>query len=173
MGNKFYKVSYDAFISSFEGYNFDEEEIRAMYANIKLPRRATKKSAGYDFFTPFGFELAPNKDILIPTGVKANIKDSDFLAIFPRSGHGFKFYTRLANTVGIVDADYFFADNDGHIFIKIRNESDKLFRVAKGQAIAQGIFIKYGITDDDDADGEKLASVVRITHNYQQTDQLY
>ena len=104
-----------------------EEFIKAFVkdskAKIKLPKRSTKKSAGYDCFAPYDFTLQPGEDINIPTGIKAYMQDGEVLMVFPRSGLGFKYYTRLSNSTGIVDADFYSnPNNDGHIHIKIRNE---------------------------------------------------
>lgn len=120
--------------------------------DIKLPQRSTKWSAGYDFFAPFNISLMPNQSIAVPTGIRAFMKPDEVLKIYPRSGLGFKYFTRLANTVGIVDADYINSDNEGHIFIKIRNEGDKLLNINKGEAFAQGIFEKYLLVDGDSFD---------------------
>ena len=76
------------------------------------------------------------------------------LKIYPRSGLGFKYRLQLNNTVGIIDSDYFYSDNEGHIFIKITNDSneEKTVQVAAGTGFAQGIFLEYGITEDDDTE---------------------
>lgn len=118
----------------------------------KLPKRATKNSAGYDFFAPFDFTLEPGEEIKIPTGVRVKMMPDEFLAIFPRSGLGFKYYSRLANTIGIVDSDYYNSSNEGHVFVKLRNEGDKTLEVRGGEAFCQGIFMKYLLVDDDDFD---------------------
>jgi dUTP pyrophosphatase len=120
-----------------------------------LPRRATAGSAGYDFFSPLSFSLAPGSCVRIPTGVRARIDDGWVLMLFPRSGLGFKYRLQLNNTVGIVDSDYFGARNEGHIFIKLTNAGDRRMSVGIGEAFAQGVFIPFGLTDDDDASGER------------------
>jgi dUTP pyrophosphatase len=120
-----------------------------------LPRRATAGSAGYDFFSPLSFSLAPGSCVRIPTGVRARIDDGWVLMLFPRSGLGFKSRLQLNNTVGVVDADYFGARNEGHIFIKLTNAGDRTVSVGAGEAFAQGIFLPFGLTDDDDARGER------------------
>lgn len=149
---KFHKVSYEQFYESCKE-NFIESEIKKMYEDIKLPVRATAGSAGYDIFAPFGFSLAPSETIKIPTGVRCEIDEGWVLKIYPRSGLGFKFRLQLNNTVGIIDSDYFYSDNEGHIFIKITNDSNenKTVEVKKGTGFAQGIFVEYGITVDDNA----------------------
>lgn len=121
-----------------------------------LPRRATAGSAGYDFFAPAAFRLAPGEGVKIPTGVRARIDPGWVLMLFPRSGLGFKYRLQLDNTVGVVDADYFGARNEGHIFIKLTNAGDRPLSVAAGEAFAQGVFLPFGLTLDDDAGGERL-----------------
>ncbi len=121
-----------------------------------LPRRATAGSAGYDFFSPMDFHLAPGETLRIPTGVRARIAEGWVLMVFPRSGLGFKYRLQLNNTVGIVDADYFGARNEGHIFVKLTNAGDRPLSVAAGEAFAQGVFLPFGLTTDDDASGERI-----------------
>ncbi len=146
---KFEKVSYEQFAKDFG------ENSQAIYENIKLPKRATKGSAGYDFFAPFDFSLKPGETIKVVTGIRARIDDSWVLNIYPRSGLGFKFRLALDNTVGIIDSDYYNSSNEGHIMRKITNNSleGKTIEVESGTAFAQGIFLEYGITVDDAADG--------------------
>lgn len=122
------------------------------YNEIKLPQRATSGSAGYDFFSPIDFSLAPGETIKIPTGIRSKINNGWVLKIYPRSGLGFKFRLQLNNTVGIIDSDYYNSDNEGHIFIKFTNASNegKTVTIKKGEGFAQGIFLEYGITEDDD-----------------------
>lgn len=121
---------------------------------IELPRRATSGSAGYDFFAPDGFSLAPGETILLPTGVRVRIDEGWVLKLYPRSGLGFKYGLRLNNTVGIIDSDYFGAKNEGHIMLKLHNASPdgRTLEVRAGEAVAQGVFVEYGITVDDEAD---------------------
>lgn len=147
---KFEKVSLDIFKEGCKAT--DAEEI---YNAVMLPRRATVGSAGYDFFAPFDIELKPGETMAVPTGVRVKIAEGWLLSLYPRSGLGFKFRLRLNNTVGIIDSDYYYSDNEGHIFAKITNESNegKTVVIPKGTAFMQGVFTEYGITEDDDADG--------------------
>ncbi len=147
---KFEKVSLSQFKEAWKG-----ENTASVYDQIKLPRRATVGSAGYDFYAPERFSLTPGETIKIPTGIRAKIDEGWVLKIYPRSGLGFKFRLQLDNTVGIIDSDYYYSDNEGHIMIKMTNNSleGKTVTVEKGTAFAQGIFLEYGITVDDDADG--------------------
>lgn len=123
------------------------------YDELILPRRATAGSAGYDIFSPIDFTLAPGEWIKIPTGMRVCIDEGWVLMIFPRSGQGFKYRLQLYNTTGVIDSDYFRAENEGHFFIKIvnANEEGKTLSVRRGEAFAQGIFLPFGITVDDSA----------------------
>ena len=94
--------------------------------------------------------------VTIPPGVRAYMLEGEVLMIYPRSGLGFKYFTRLANSVGIIDEDYYYGDNEGHIFVKIRNEGDKPLLIKQGEAFAQGIFTKFLTTDDDDLTEKKV-----------------
>ena len=151
---KFYKVSYEQFEEGFLDYNANasKEIIHNIYTELKLPKRATKGSAGYDFYTPIDVYLKPGETLKIPTGIRCEMNERWVLMIYPRSGLGFKYRLQLNNTVGVIDSDYFYSDNEGHIFIKITNDSNegKIVDVKKGQGIAQGIFMQYGIVEDDD-----------------------
>ena len=151
---KFEKVSLNQFIKDVKscapGLNKDDYEL--MYNALKIPKRATTGSAGYDFFTPFSFQLKAGESIKIPTGIRVQLDVDKFLAIYPRSGLGFKFRFQLDNTVGVIDSDYAHSDNEGHIFMRMTNDSreGKGLRVSTGTAFAQGIFLPFGITLDDD-----------------------
>lgn len=154
---KFYKVSFEQFMNAYNDCfsPLSEEEVRKVYDEIKLPRRATRGSAGYDFFTPADITLKPNETVKIPTGIRAEMQEDWVLKLYPRSGLGFKFRLQLNNTVGIIDSDYFYSDNEGHIFAKITNDSneDKTLSLKRGDGFMQGIFLQYGICVDDEADG--------------------
>lgn len=156
---KFEKVSfkqfYDSMKDAFHSYTGDEyfKVVNYVYEQLKPPKRSTTGSAGYDFYAPLSFTLQPGEDIKIPTGIRSIIDRGWFLMIVPRSGLGFKYYVRLANSVGIIDADYAQSDNEGHMYVKIRNDGEKAMTVNAGEAFCQGIFLPFGVTYDDDADG--------------------
>lgn len=162
----FEKVSYEQYRADWcKAYGVDlseneylEDRIRNMYDNIRLPKRSTVGSAGYDFFAPETLNAIPLTAFVVPTGIRCRIEDGWVLAVFPRSGHGFKHGVRLANTVGIIDADYYGAKNEGHIHIKLLNDSaiSGKFDIRTGEAFAQGIFLPFGVTDDDTADGVRV-----------------
>lgn len=152
---KFEKVSFEQFKKDWlDTFNraLTDEELLEIYDNIQLPKRATKGSAGYDFKSPLDFTLAPGSSIKIPTGIRCKIKDGWVLKCYPRSGLGFKFRLQLNNTVGIIDSDYFYSDNEGHIFAKLTNDTNegKIVELSEGTGFMQGIFVEYGITIDDD-----------------------
>ena len=151
---RFHKVSFEQFKEGWLGEfpQASDEEIRNIYEEIKLPRRATAGSAGYDFFAPVNFVLSPGETTKIPTGIRVEMEKNWVLKCYPRSGLGFKFRLQLNNTVGIIDSDYFNSDNEGHIFVKLTNDTkeNKTLCVEKGTGFMQGIFVEYGITVDDD-----------------------
>ena len=153
---KFHKVSFEQFKQGWQGEfpKATEEEIQQIYEEIKLPKRATEGSAGYDFYVPADVVLEPGRTIKIPTGIRVEMEEGWVLKCYPRSGLGFKFRLQLNNTVGIIDSDYFYSDNEGHIFSKITNDTNegKTVSIEKGQGFMQGIFVEYGITVDDETD---------------------
>lgn len=157
---KFEKVSKEQFVADFMDSftTFTKEEVLAIYDNIKLPKRATKGSAGYDFYAPIDINLEPGKTIKIPTGIRSYMPVDFVLMIYPRSGLGFKYRMQLNNTVGVIDSDYYNAKNEGHIMIKITNDTNegKTIAVNSGDGFAQGIFMQYGICIDDDSNEERV-----------------
>ena len=154
-----------------EHIGFDEQDLRIgdteqklsdAFEAIQRPVRATLGSAGYDIVSPFSFELSPGQTAKIPTGLRCRFTEPCWwLGIFPRSSLGFKYRAQLDNTVGVIDSDYYNADNEGHIFIKITNDSKsgQVLRVNRGDRFAQGIFIPYGITMSDNAEGERTGGM--------------
>lgn len=139
----FEKISKVQFLKDFK--NFD-----AVYEDIKIPCRGTKKSAGYDFFSPISFVLKPGESIVVPIGVKVYLMEDEWLGIYSRSGLGFKHNIRLRNQVGIIDADYYNNEgNEGHMAVALKNEGEKNWAVEKGTKIAQSLFLKYFLADDD------------------------
>ena len=154
---KFHKVSAERFMADWKDTfpETAEETIADIYNKIKLPVRATAGSAGYDFFSPVDITLNPGETVKIPTGIRVEMEQDWVLKCYPRSGLGFKYRLQLNNTVGIIDSDYFYSDNEGHIFSKITNDSNesKSVSIQAGTGFMQGMFVEYGITVDDDAQG--------------------
>lgn len=148
---KFEKVSFEQFCKDVKEF----ECVKSIYDDLSLPTRATKHSAGYDFFLPYDVTFKPGETLLIPTGIRVRIDCNWVLKIYPRSSLGFKYMLALNNTVGIIDADYYNAKNEGHIFIKLTNHSNQELCLLKGSAFVQGIFVEYGITVDDEAGADR------------------
>ena len=135
------------------------EEINKLYDNIQLPKRATKYSAGYDFYVS-GDVLIPMEHAgVIPTGIRwVCDKEEDknkVLQLYPRSGIGFKTGVRLMNTVGIIDADYWEGNNEGHIMVKLYNPMNSHLHIEDGEAIVQGVITEYHTCDDEEEIVEK------------------
>lgn len=151
---KFYKVSFEQFESDWKDTFSECDDIKMIYDSIVLPKRATKGSAGYDFYSPLTFTLKPNETIKIPTGIRAEMENGWVLSLYPRSSLGFKYRIQLNNTVGIIDSDYYYSDNEGHIFAKITNDTNenKILEMKQGEGFMQGIFLPFGITEDDNVD---------------------
>lgn len=145
---EFYKVSVNQFNKDCGGLNGD-------YNIVKLPIRATKGSAGYDFYSPIEICLKPGESAKIPTGIRCKIDDGYVLQIYPRSSLGFKYQMCLLNTVGIIDSDYYNADNEGHIIVGVINRGDKDLIINKGDRFVQGIFYKYYLAFEEENNNER------------------
>ena len=118
-------------------------------ADVPLPRRATAGSAGYDFVSPLEVTIPAGGTTLIPTGVRAEMEPGWVLMLFPRSSLGFRHCLRLANTVGVIDSDYAFAKNEGHIMVKLRNPLDTPVTIGRGERLCQGVSLPYGTVEED------------------------
>ena len=131
-------------------------------ADIPLPKRATAGSAGYDFICPADVTLQPGDAITIPTGIRCEMQPGWVLMLFPRSGLGFKHQVRLANTVGVIDADYFLAENEGHIMVRIANGQSPCsmgsheVTIRKGERFCQGIFLPHGLAEEDEVLSDRV-----------------
>lgn len=157
---KFERISETEFAKSHS----KNADLDVLYG-FDMPKRATTGSAGYDFYAPEDIILKPGETVTVKTCIRCRIDSGWFLAIFPRSGHGFKYKVQLYNTTGIIDSDYYNADNEGHIMVKLFNDyrlpenpteediEKATLRVPAGTAFCQGIFLPYGLTVDDNSDG--------------------
>lgn len=153
---QFEKVSFEQFEKDWLKCFPDTPDVKAVYDGICLPKRATAGSAGYDFYAPASVKLEKDVSVLIPTGIRAKMENGWVLSLYPRSGLGFKHRVQLDNTVGIIDADYYYSSNEGHIMIKVSctaHDAGHSVSLAAGDGFAQGIFMPFGITLDDDAQG--------------------
>lgn len=141
---KFEKISLKEFIKDT---GLTEKE----YNEITLPHRATPQSAGYDFHILEDLTLKPGEIKKVPTAIKASMNSDEVLMIYIRSSLGFKYNMRMCNQTGIIDSDYYNnEDNEGHIFIAIQNEGQETVNLKANERFAQGIFIKYLTTDDEE-----------------------
>ncbi len=133
------------------------EPVKGFALPVEIPVRATKGSAGYDIKTPVDIDLEPGESLTVETGLRCRIDEGWVLLIMPKSGLGFKYRLQLDNTVGVIDSDYYDADNQGHIMIRITNDSreGKALHIPAGRAFAQGVFVPFGITVSDEAEGER------------------
>lgn len=149
------KVKFEIFQKSMIdifGDKYTNKEIREIYDNIQIPKRSTSKAMGYDIHSPINFTLDEKHSVLFPTGLCVSMDDGWGWHIFPRSGLGFKYTTALANTVGLIDGDYIDSDNGGHIMMRLILHEPHTVTINAGDRIAQGVFIPYGITCNDDAE---------------------
>ena len=117
---------------------------------IPLPKRATAGSAGYDFVSPLEVTVPAGGSALIPTGIRAEMEPGWVLMLFPRSSLGFRHALRLSNTVGVIDSDYAFAKNEGHIMVKLRNPLAEAVMIGRGERFCQGVFLPYGTAEEDE-----------------------
>lgn len=131
-----------------------------LYQNIKLPKRSTTSSAGYDFFSPYDFVIKPNEEVVVKTGIKSYMNNGEVLLIFVRSSLGFKYNVRLKNQTGVIDADYFNnPSNEGHIMVALKNEGEKELAVKAGDRLVQGVFVNYLVSDDDEVITRRLGGI--------------
>ena len=150
---EFEKVSFEHFEKDLNKLNLFENDLsKKIYNNILIPTRATKYSAGYDFFSPFDFSIMPKESIFIPTGIRCKMNNDIVLLIAPRSSLGFKYRLQLDNTIGVIDSDYYNSDNEGHIKIKITNDSlsNEILHIKTSESFCQGIFVKYYLAKEDE-----------------------
>ena len=120
------------------------------YEDIVLPQRATSGSAGYDFYSPVEVLLKPGESCRIPSGIRCRIDQEYVLQLYPRSSLGFKYRMRLLNTVGIIDSDYYNADNEGHIIVGVVNEGDRELLIRKNDRFVQGVFYRFFLAEEEE-----------------------
>lgn len=137
-------------VISINQFNKDFKDTDTKYDDIIIPKRSTKFSAGYDFYMPYDLTVKKNEVVLIPTGIKVMLNSDEFLGIYIRSSLGFKYNLRMCNQVGIIDSDYYNnPSNEGHIFVKLKNEGDNDIILKKYDRYVQGIIQKYYIVDNE------------------------
>ncbi len=153
---EFEKVSFGQFYEAVkDAFGASEAEAKAMYDCVAIPKRSTAGSAGYDFVSPVNVTLEPGASAKIPTCIRVRIDEGWWLCCAPRSGLGTKYRMQLDNTIGVIDSDYYNSDNEGHIYAKVTNDShqEKVLEIKAGDRFMQAIFVPFGVTYSDDADG--------------------
>lgn len=136
------------------------EKYKLGESDIILPSRATGGSAGYDIYSPVDVIIPAHEKATFPLGVKVKIKNGWYLQIVPRSSVGIKYHLMLANTCGIIDEDFYDnPDNEGMMFMALYNYGEKPIYIEKGDRIAQGIFLPYGITFSDNVETERTGGI--------------
>ena len=144
---------------SFERFSLDVKNDRKLYDEYKLPRRASKNSCGYDFLAMEDYIIHPGEIKKIPTGYKAKFLSDEMLMIVVRSSMGFKYNVRMCNQVGVIESDYYNnISNEGHMWVALQNEGDRDYIINKGDAYAQGIFIKF-LTCGDNPEEERIGGL--------------
>ena len=135
---------------SFEQFKKDIKDDIELYNGYSLPQRDSAYTAGYDIYLLEELTIKPGERKKVPTGIKSYFDKEEVLLLVVRSSMGFKYNIRLCNQVGVIDADYYNnKDNEGHIWLMIQNEGEEEYSFKKGEAIAQGLFMKYLTTKSD------------------------
>ena len=145
---------------SFNQFKKDISHNQTLYEEYQLPQRATKTSVCYDFYAIESFSISPGEIKKIPTGYKARFGDNEGLLLMVRSSQGFKYNVRLCNQIGVIESDYYNNPaNEGHMWIALQNEGKDIYTVEKGKSYAQGMFINYLITDDDNCNYKRIGGL--------------
>lgn len=162
---EFEKVSFEQFLKDWTEMfgEWRKEEILNIYENIKLPKRATKGSAGHDISIPFDINVGSCCNLKIPTGIKCKMNEDYVMLVFPRSSLGIKKGIKLLNTTAVIDSDYFYADNEGHIFICLQNTSNDIVRFKAGDNIVQAVFLPFGTADTETVTTERVGGIGSTT----------
>lgn len=163
--NVFEKVSFQQYLADWRAcfkYDFGDDEyfsdreVREVYDGIKIPQRSTRDSAGYDFYCPYEIAAVGPKPSIILTGIRAKLDSGNVLLLFPRSSLATKHGLVLANSVGVVDADYYNAKNEGHIQLRMRCERQEGYVIKEDERVAQGIIFPYVVADNGNTDNARV-----------------
>lgn len=159
---EFYKISYEQFEKDYKKLNPNcdksDKEIKQIYDGIKLPKRATVGSAGYDFFLPYDIELKAGEEIGVATGIRVKCDPEYAMLFMNKSGLGSKNRFQLNTCISLIDSDYYYSDNEGHIMAFLIHDSrvsDAVLSLPAGKSFLQGVFFKFGITQSDECDGKR------------------
>lgn len=144
---------------SFNQFKKDVADDRDLYDSITIPQRSSEATAGYDLPLLNDLELQPGESVKLPTGLKARFQPDEVLLLIVRSKTGFKYNIRLCNQVGVIDSDYYNnPDNEGHLFVKVQNEDTVAHSFKRGDALVQGVFMKFLTTASDNNLGKNRRS---------------
>ena len=136
---------------SFEQFKKDISDDEKLYESYSLPKRSTKNSAGYDIASLEEYTLKPGEAHIFVTGLKVTMNSDEVLYLYGRSSFGYKYNITLANSVGVIDSDFYNnIDNEGHFKVKLINHGEKEVKINIGDTIAQGVFMKYLIVDNEE-----------------------
>lgn len=136
---------------SFDQFKKDIVDDINLYNEYELPKRSTRHSAGYDIRVISDIAIAPGETVMIPTGIKVSMYDDEVMYVVIRSSMGFKNKLNLANQMGVIDSDYYNnKNNEGHVFVPIRNNGNETYTIKKGEHFAQGIFSKFLIVENEE-----------------------
>ena len=150
---------------SFKQFKKDVSNDRKLYDSIELPKRSTNHSAGYDIKSIESGIIKPGEAKVFKTGVKVSMNPDEVFFIITRSSMGFKYNVTLANSVGVIDSDFYNnEDNEGHFAIKLINHGEKDYVVNVGDRIGQGIFVKYLTVDDEEVIDKKRKGGIGSTN---------
>lgn len=142
-------------MNKIRGFEIVADEKRKTTGKVKLPTRGSKTAMGYDFYAPETYSVMPNEVVKVWTDVKSYMKENECLLINVRSSMGGKFM--LANTIGWIDADYYSNEsNDGNIGIFLKNISDEVQTINKGDRIAQGAFFNFLVADNGNTNSARV-----------------
>ena len=136
---------------SFEQFKKDLGDSLELYNSIELPKRSTMKSAGYDIKSIESGIVKPGEAKSFKTGLKVCMNPDEVLYIYSRSSQGYKYNVCLANSVGVIDSDFYNnPSNEGHFQVRLINLGTEDYEVNIGDRIAQGVFMKYLTVDDEE-----------------------
>ncbi len=170
---EFEKVSFEQFkkdwIDKF-GDMRDDGAILQIYNNVKLPKRATTGSAGHDISIPFPIAVAPTDTLMIPTGIRCKMARDYVMLVFVRSSVGIKKHLQLVNQTGVIDSDYYNADNEGHLFVCLKNEGNDVVQFLPGDNIVQAVFVPFGVADTEEVTEERTGGIGSTTRESKNTN---
>ena len=129
---------------------FEKVSSEVFDGEVNIPKRSTEQSAGYDIESAEDVKINPHEQAIVSTGLKARMLPDEVLMIFIRSSMAIKKGLSIVNGTGIIDADYYNnIQNEGHILVCLQNNRDTPYEVKEGERVAQGIFLKYLVPDND------------------------